>query len=57
MGGHTREDKGEYDLWLKEKLGETRYKMLKLRANSTGKRDDKLQMMIIKQLIKDLCEK
>lgn len=54
MGGHTREENGEYDIWLKEKLGETRYKMLKIRANATGKRDDKMQMLIIKQLMKDL---
>ena len=40
MGSHTLKEDGEYDLWVKEKLGERGYKLLKLRANTTGKRDD-----------------
>lgn len=50
MGGHTREEKSEYDLWMQELLGPTGYKQLKLRANLYKKRDDKQDLMYIKLL-------
>ena len=53
MGGYTREENGEYDLWMKEMLGEQRYALLKLRANTYKPRDDKMDGLIIKQLMKD----
>ena len=52
MGGHTKDENGEYDLWLKEKLGMSRYKMLNVRAETYKKKDDKMIMLILKQLKK-----
>ena len=43
-----------YSEWKKEKLGEREYKKLMISANSYYKRDDKLQLIIIKELIKEL---
>ena len=54
MGGHTRDENGEYDLWMKELLGEREYNLLKLRAFSTGKRDDKMELIRIKAMRKEL---
>lgn len=54
MGGHTRDEKGEYDLWVKEKLGKRRYDLLRIRANSVGKKDDVMTILYIKELIKSL---
>lgn len=54
MGGHTREEKGEYDLWMKELLGEQRYKTLLVRANTIGKRDNFIENLKIKELLKSL---
>lgn len=54
MGGHTRDEKGEYDVWIKNKLGEQRYKMLRVRHNTTQKRDDKMTTLYIKQLLSEL---
>lgn len=57
MGEHTRDENGEYDLWMKELLGEDEYKRLKIRANASGKRDDKLNLIIIRAKMKELKEK
>lgn len=54
LGGYTRDETGKYDLWMKEKLGEKRYKLLLLRANQTGKKDDVITKLIINQKIKEL---
>lgn len=54
MGGYKREEDGEYDLWVKELLGEKGYKNLKIRANINSKRDDKLANMFVNQLLKEL---
>lgn len=40
--------------WKEKQLGEREYKLLLLRANSFGKRDDKLSAMYIKELMKEL---
>ena len=53
MGGHTREENGEYDLWMKKLLGEQRYKMLCVRANTYRQKDEKLALLYVKQLIKN----
>ena len=53
MGGHTRDENGEYDLWMKEILGDIQYKLLKLRANMYKKRDDKGDLMIIKHFMNE----
>lgn len=53
MGEYRNDESGEYDLWMKEKLGDKRYKLLKLRANMTGRRDPALWLLHVKQLIKD----
>jgi hypothetical protein len=37
----------------KNQLGEKRYKMLLIRVNQTGRKDDKLAILYIKQLIKN----
>lgn len=49
MGGYIRSEDGEYDLWIKELLGERGYKLLLLEANLPHKKDDKLTRMVIKQ--------
>lgn len=54
LGGYTRSENGEYDLWMKKILGQKEYKLLKLEANRTGKKDDKLSILYIKELIKSL---
>lgn len=51
MGERKNEENGEYDLWVKEKLGD-KYKQLKLRAYMTARRDEKLWLLYVKQLIK-----
>ncbi len=52
MGGYKRSEDGEYDLWVKELLGEKEYKNLKIRANSYHKKDEKLDLLFVKSLIK-----
>jgi len=37
--------------WKKNQLGEREYKLLLVRANTSGKRDDKLTALYIKQLL------
>lgn len=45
------EHKNEYTDWKIEQLGVKEYDLLTLRANTTGKRDYKLQNMIWKELL------
>ena len=51
MGGHTRDENGEYDLWMKELLGPEGYKKLRIRAELYAKRDEKLALLYVKSLI------
>ncbi len=44
----------EYEVWKLERLGEQRFNLLMLRANKSGKRDDKWQCLILNQLMKEL---
>lgn len=53
LGGYTREETGKYDLWMKELLGDE-YKLLKLEANRSKKKDDKLNLIVIKELLKSI---
>jgi 5-methylcytosine-specific restriction endonuclease McrA len=46
--------KTEYEVWKKKQLGERKFDLLTLYANTTKKRDDKLQCMILKVLMKEL---
>jgi 5-methylcytosine-specific restriction endonuclease McrA len=46
--------KTEYEAWKLERLGARQFNLLTLRANSTRKRDDKLQCLILKELMKEL---
>lgn len=41
------------EAWKRIQLGEKSYKMLLVRANSYGKKDDKMTMIILKQLMKN----
>lgn len=53
MGEYQRDENGEYDLWMKDRLGEEVYKQLKLDANTTAHRDAKLWLLYVKELIKE----
>lgn len=53
MGGHQRDGKGEYDLWVKSKLG-TRYNLLCLRAETYHKKDQKTDLLYVKALWNDI---
>lgn len=57
MGEYKRSENGEYDLWIKELLGEDGYKKLKIDANTTSNRDPKLWLLYVKQLIKSSSQK
>jgi 5-methylcytosine-specific restriction endonuclease McrA len=46
--------KTEYDEWKRSRLGPRAFDLLALRANRAGKRDDKWQILIIRQLMKEL---
>lgn len=54
MGGYTRNEDGEYDLWVKKLLGPKKYRALVIRANLPGKWDDKLTKMYIEKLTEEL---
>jgi len=54
MGGYTRDENGEYDLWVKEMLGAKRYRALIIRGNLPARRDDKLTKIWIYKLISEL---
>lgn len=45
--------KTEYEAWKKEKMGKRAFDLLMIRAYTTGKRDDKATLMVLKQLIKE----
>ena len=45
--------KTEYTAWKKERMGEKAFNLLMVRAHTTGKRDDKLQCMLLKKLMKE----
>lgn len=47
------EHKTEYTEWKIEKLGDKRYDLLTLRANTPAKRDRKMQEIIWKKLLED----
>lgn len=51
---HTADGAKVYDEWKLHQLGEWEYKLLILRANQTGKRDDVLQKIRIKEMIRQL---
>lgn len=51
MGGYKKSEDGEYDLWVKEKLGDYLYKKLKIRANAYYKKDEKMELLYVKGLI------
>jgi hypothetical protein len=53
MGGYKPSEDGEYDLWVKEMLGESGYNRLLIRAKSYHPKDDKLDLMFVKQLIQN----
>ena len=57
MGGYKNSEDGEYDIWVKQKLGEDGYKRLKIRAYSTGVRDKTLIKLYIKELWKSISVK
>jgi hypothetical protein len=56
MGGYTRDENGEYDLWVKEKLGEKGYRNLIIRANTPNPqmKDKILVKMLIQRLTTEL---
>jgi hypothetical protein len=57
MGGYQRDEQGEYDLWMKAKLGEDRYKQLKLEANRYQLKDEKMELLYVRQLEREMGEK
>ncbi len=44
----------EYTDFMKQKLGEDRFNWLDVRAHTTKKRDDAMDMVVIKELLKEL---
>lgn len=53
MGGYKNSEDGEYDLWMKDLLGEKKYRLLVIRGNLPGqKMDKKMELLYVKQLIK-----
>jgi 5-methylcytosine-specific restriction endonuclease McrA len=54
MGGYKNAEDGEYDMWMKWKLGWKKYRLLVIRGNLPGpKMDKKMELMYVKQLIKN----
>lgn len=51
---HTSEGAKVLEEWKRNQLGDRRYKMLLVRANTTGKRDDFTTTLYIKELMKEL---
>jgi hypothetical protein len=49
--------KTEYEVWKKNRMGEKAFNLLMARAHVPGKRDDKLQVMLIKKLMKEQNQK
>ena len=53
--GYTKSGTGEYDLFVKKRLGEERYKKLLVQAfQTTKKRDDFLDALYAKKLLEEL---
>lgn len=50
MGGYSKSEDKEYDIWMKEILGEREYAKLKLDAHTYHKKDDKLIILWLKSL-------
>jgi len=48
---YLEEHKNEYREWKHKQLGEQRYNLLVIRANTPGKRDDEMQKIINKKLL------
>lgn len=57
LGGYQRSEQGEYDLWMKELLGEIKYRQLVLRGHNYQKKDEKLAMIFVTQLIAKTANK
>lgn len=53
-GGDGRDQYREFKI---KQLGQERFDALMLRANSTGKKDEKLSYLIAKQMYEDLKKK
>lgn len=51
MDEYKPKEDGEYDIWMKEKLGEKEYKLLYIAHLTRKKRDDKFDMFIINNLL------
>jgi hypothetical protein len=51
LGEYRNDESGPYDLWMKKLLGEKGYQKLKIDANTTARRDPKLWLLYVKQLI------
>lgn len=49
MGGYTPREQGEFDVWMKEKLG-SKYKLLKVMANTFHKKDDSQVLLWLKNV-------
>lgn len=49
MGGYTNKEDGEYDLWVKSLLGSD-YEKLRIRAYAYHRKDDKMDLLIVKAL-------
>jgi len=47
----------EYVKWKKKQLGDKKFKMMEIRANTLCKKDRKLSLIIAKKLLKDEIEK
>ena len=55
--GHTgREEKEEYKKFMINKLGQKGFDLLELHKETSQKRDDKLQMVILREKMKELNE-
>ena len=50
MGGYTTHGHGEYDIFVKNKLGKIKYNKLLLRAHQKGTKDPKLIDLYLKTL-------
>lgn len=54
MGGYKKAEDGEYDIWMKELLGQKGYDLLMLRANTTGNKDREMAYIIYTAKLRDL---
>lgn len=51
LGEYRNDENGEYDLWMKKKLGKRGYNKLKIDANTTAHRNEKLWLLYVKSLV------